>query len=878
MAAADQFIDASLAPLFAQVQFYIVEGKGLGPALAQKLSKVLEENGAVEHAPPGNNAKGTFDGLTHIISSTIDFEGYEKAEDTLIPVVTPSWVEASMLKKRLANPRSHSADPRLYFAGLIVCTAELPEGDKDAIIGGVLAMGGLYSSAVTKVVTHIVALTMEPQACQIAVAKNLNCKIVLPHWFDDCLRLGRRIDEGPYLLPNPEVMNLEIRRKLVKDRIHETARPDLHLAISAEPGPLPTPVGSPSPERSRLTVFKDKSVILSADLDIGNHLRGTIEGLIRNAGGSIAENVHKADIYICHYREGREYKTASWEGKVVGNLPWLYHLITHNAWTSPLRRLLHYPIARKGLPGFKNFRISLSNYNGDARIYLENLAKAAGCEFTKTMKQDNTHLITAHQISEKCEAAKEWNINMINHLWLEESYAKWQIQSLTNTRYTHFPPRTNLGEVVGQTPIDRQALERNFFPKQTKTYDDSDDQQPPERTKEMDMAIDRNKVSNSSAVQPPTSSDDKIPGTRPHNIENTPKLVNGRHRLNEGAKFKTPAASRFKSGGKENETPSTTSSRGAKDRAVAKLHNLAPDIALYEKEKKRVGGVMYGRNKGEKRDAELVRKRSASLQVEEDADDEAKPAKRAKKVKGPPIMRLLVTGYSKWSDNKRKENDDKMRLRELGIQITLDYKNCTHLAAPKILRTQKFICAIAHSPMVLSTAFIDACIEQTKHVRPEDYRLNDLEGESRHRLTLAGVTARANANKGHLLRGQNIYCTEHIYGGFDTYKSIVEVNGGRCLLYRARAGSVTTGRVGACNGVDEDEHVEEPEYIYLISGPKPEEQRLWPKFRQMVEAIGKLPRIVRTDWMLDLALSQQAPQWNESYEVTTEDDQHGAEA
>ena len=100
----------------------------------------------------------------------------------MVPVVTPSWVEASVAKRRLANPRSHSADPRLFFSSLVVCTADLPDGDKDAIVGGVLAMGGLYSSAITKAVTHIVALNMDPAACQIAVAKNLNCKIVLPHW------------------------------------------------------------------------------------------------------------------------------------------------------------------------------------------------------------------------------------------------------------------------------------------------------------------------------------------------------------------------------------------------------------------------------------------------------------------------------------------------------------------------------------------------------------------------------------------------------------------------------------------------------------------------------------------------------------------------
>ena len=83
-------------------------------------------------------------------------------------------------------------------------------------------------------------------------------------------------------------------------------------------------------------------------------------------------------------------------------------------------------------------RISISNYTGDSRVYLENLIRYSGAEFTKTMKQDNTHLITAHMQSEKCDAAQEWNINIVNHIWLEESYAKCVAQSLTNPRYTHF--------------------------------------------------------------------------------------------------------------------------------------------------------------------------------------------------------------------------------------------------------------------------------------------------------------------------------------------------------------------------------------------------------------------------------------------------------
>ena len=121
--------------------------------------------------------------ITHIISSTSDFPNYERAIDALKAVVKPDWVKASLLKGRLANPKQHSPDPRLFFTGLVVCCADLPPGDEDAIIGGVLAMGGLYSSSVSKSVTHIVALTIDSEKCQTAVTRNLECKIVLPHWY-----------------------------------------------------------------------------------------------------------------------------------------------------------------------------------------------------------------------------------------------------------------------------------------------------------------------------------------------------------------------------------------------------------------------------------------------------------------------------------------------------------------------------------------------------------------------------------------------------------------------------------------------------------------------------------------------------------------------
>ena len=185
--------------LFAQVQFHIVHTDDLRSANAaaarvhpsqmirsilihtKQLAKLLQENGAQELSPPEGEGI-PMEEVTHIISTTIDFPDYDAANDALKSVVKPDWVHASITKGRLANPRQHSPDPRLFFSGLVVCCADLPSGDSDAIIGGVLAMGGLYSSAVSKMVTHLVALTIDSEKCQTVLAKNLKCRIVLPHW------------------------------------------------------------------------------------------------------------------------------------------------------------------------------------------------------------------------------------------------------------------------------------------------------------------------------------------------------------------------------------------------------------------------------------------------------------------------------------------------------------------------------------------------------------------------------------------------------------------------------------------------------------------------------------------------------------------------
>jgi hypothetical protein len=134
---------------------------------------------------PFNAPKGRIDKLdeiNYIISVTSDFPDYYRALDLMIHVVKPTWVDASLQANKVKNPRTYSPDPALFMHEVVICCGDIPSGDKEAIEGGVLAMGGQVTPALSKQVTHLIALALEDQRCQLAISKRLNCQIVLPHW------------------------------------------------------------------------------------------------------------------------------------------------------------------------------------------------------------------------------------------------------------------------------------------------------------------------------------------------------------------------------------------------------------------------------------------------------------------------------------------------------------------------------------------------------------------------------------------------------------------------------------------------------------------------------------------------------------------------
>lgn len=181
--------------------------------------------------------------------------------------------------------------------------------------------------------------------------------------------------------------------------------------------------------------------------------------------------------------------------------------------------------------------------------------------------------------------------------------------------------------------------------------------------------------------------------------------------------------------------------------------------------------------------------------------------------------------------------------------ITKEPASCTHLAAPQVVKTQKFLTALAYGPITVSTDFIDKCLEKNKVVNVDDFLLENKKDKQANGIQLRDALARARKNGRRLLAGVAIYCTDKIVNGPAQYQKVVEANGGTFVEYNGRHQTI---KKPTAESQDKDER----ESVYLLSTTKPEEQKLWPKFREMAISGAMNPKIVDKEWLLATALSQ----------------------
>lgn len=645
-------------------------------------------------------------GVSHIITSSYDFEEYSRACELMVPVTSPQWLEDSELALQRRNYRLYSPSPLPFMDRVVLCIADnLPEGDRDMIYGGVRAFGGQYLDALLRYTTHLVAVDLlnnkSVVAANIKKKEGLEIKIVLPHWIDDCFKQQRHVREEPYLLSDPVVL--------------QTGRPNFRSVSEEADENVPTS-----------DFLRGKKVFLSEDYKLSEHLVAALTVFVELCGGKVVSefDVGEIDIYLGKFREGSEFKACVAANIDVGTLLWLYYVTTRKQFIAPLQlQLLHYPVPNHIIPEFQNLRISVTGYSGDARHYLLQLIVAMGGTFTKTLDSHNDFLVSAKLSGEKYDAVKtKWpNVVLVNHLWIEEGFAKWKYLDPTKPRYSKVEKNT---QILGKAHLARLDLLR--WVKDGSEASDVDDSQD---------AVDSDRGT-SSRTETPVSGGEKM------NDENRESHTNGKSKANQDQKeedHESHSQAESTDGDlldenqsdKEEHPPSDIAEvqqvidvptqapgragRLAKMKAELKLHSDMEDLNQYTS--------MAKLARKEKKYMDELDKSLGTKREKNDKSGPETPAKKAKteppnpkkKAEKPVHMVAIMTGCEQELVLNRAEL---VKLAKVGIHIVNDVNNRKQIdtvIAPRVLRTEKFLISISKASRILHPSFLANVLNRLNH-------------------------------------------------------------------------------------------------------------------------------------------------------------------
>lgn len=781
-------------------------------------------------------------GYSHIISNSVKFDLYPFTQEKLIPVATSELIHVTLEKGKQQPIRPYSPDPNHVLKDVHICCGNLPVSDKEAIFGAVRALGGTFSELLNKYATHVISVNPDEDiVIAVESLKQFKIKAVVPLWVDHCLKLRKKLDETPYLL-HPDQAGDPTDMIMESDAVREVIL---------------------SKDTPKATFLDGMKFYFGDDLELTNRSRALVSSMITNSGGFVVHSLGEAQYYLGQYREGEEYLTASREKLYVGNLNWIYWMVEHQKWISPYLKLLHYPYVRGGLPAMQDFTIAASNYSGDSRYYIKKLIEALGAKFTSNMTSKNTHLITSKGIGKKFQAAHNWNMTIVNHLWLEESYANWRLEPATHPRYSvNIGGKVKLEDLVGETPLDVEVLkhfyEDGYTPNTTNIVEDSEDEillsmdkklpKPVLQVQETMSVPDKKETHpNLHEPQTPIREDSADSTLKPisTNVENailtsksgTPRRVKDPIGLKGLVDALSPVI--------------RSSTRKAKDKAAAKLHADIEDMNLFQKQLHNTTILLPEEieERKRKRDEAMNAKKERSVEVE----TPVKKSKKGESIEQKPHYDIVAIATG-WEVSFNRV--EMQALHSLGISIHKDFKNDINaIIAPKLMRTEKFLIGLSYPlQMIISPDFLkevlkqhQAGVEDSKLPDPLEFSIDLMNKESVSDLTgltLNALTSRCReiSKAGGLFHDISFNLSSKLPGGVSTVQKILKAHGCKEVKAIKTVKEMKTAKVlkTSANGI-----------TMFISN----EEGMNKRFKDLCQENGLKGKIAEWDWVIQSIFS-----------------------
>ncbi|KAI0344360.1 hypothetical protein BDW22DRAFT_1355739 [Trametopsis cervina] len=449
----------SSGKLFPDVFYFL--SRTLPPEQRVQLSQVLDLNG-------GQAVDSTDRKLTHYVTTSLPgSDSLESlAEHSQAQLVTPLWVERTLVLGVAQEAAHYSPDPSMLFSGVVATSCDLSDADNEVLSAGISSLGGQWRSALTKDVTHLFAISTGSRKYETAMhfKEATGMKVVVPHWFDDVVRLGvRTLSTEEYEWPEPKLFSafgvggVGATTQGMDTHAAKRSKPLSAERIALYETALGQGSNAPLQTSSTKNVWKDLKIVLGSSLDLNGSQRQAHKADITREGGQVLEfaspeeelgAIEKADIYITRYRAGPTFVKAYRLNKTIGTLPWLWYVRATGTFSRPTEQLLHYPIPRRPINSFSDHIITVTNYTGKDREYIKKLITTMGAEFTASMSGKNTVVVAAYISGTKTSKAVSWGIPIVNHLWLEDCFSQWRNILPAQEKYVSFSPGIDFGTVL----------------------------------------------------------------------------------------------------------------------------------------------------------------------------------------------------------------------------------------------------------------------------------------------------------------------------------------------------------------------------------------------------------------------------------------------
>ncbi|WFD02299.1 regulator of Ty1 Transposition [Malassezia obtusa] len=372
----------------------------------------------------------------------------------------PRWVTRSVDLHHIQPEGLYSPDPARFFSGIVISCASLTPHDQEMLAAAVESLGGAVKQTLCEEVTHLVASSRDTAKVRALEERpEIPIEVVAPHWISESFRLNRRLPLRDYEFDLRTPGALPVCLCASWDRPQEGASSPLHSSVD-----------------ENALVLAGKRVLFARDIHGGaleshpelHSLRDRVEA----AGGTCLETVapdasdeavhaavRHAHLVVARFRESPEFGAAMRQNVTVGTLPWLVQTLSKGRILSPRDRLLHFPYPQNAVPGFDRLTITITNYSGAARSYLKELIAKMGGSFTPHMTPSHDVCVALDLVGEKVNKAREWNIPIVNHIWLEQCFATWTNQNLAQSQFITFPGATQLRSVVGRASVPDASLQ-----------------------------------------------------------------------------------------------------------------------------------------------------------------------------------------------------------------------------------------------------------------------------------------------------------------------------------------------------------------------------------------------------------------------------------